>query len=98
MEYHYLVVVHKALFDDIRCYDLTFSMVDVNGCDTSKTYQISCIEEAVAAFTVSPNTIGPGNSTVHFYNESFGAENYIWNFGDGNSSYEDEDLINIIPH
>ena len=79
------------IFDETGCYDLTFSMVDVNGCDTSKTYQdIVCIEEAVAAFTVSPNTIGPGNSTVHFYNESFGAENYIWNFGDGNSSYEDE--------
>ncbi|MGB1647101.1 MAG: gliding motility-associated C-terminal domain-containing protein, partial [Crocinitomicaceae bacterium] len=79
------------IFDETGCYDLTFSMVDVNGCDTSKTYQdIVCIEEAVAAFTVSPNTIGPGNSTVHFYNESFGAENYIWNFGDGNSSYENE--------
>ena len=60
-------------------------MVDVNGCDTSKTYQdIVCIEEAVAAFTVSPNTIGPGNWTVHFYNESFGAKTILefwrWKF------------------
>ena len=76
-------------FDQAGCYDLTLSMVDINGCDTSKTYQdIVCVEESIAAFTVSPNTIGPGNSTIHFYNESYGAENYIWNFGDGNSSYE----------
>ena len=76
-------------FNEAGCYDLTVSMVDINGCDTSQTYQnIVCVEEPIAAFTVSPNTIGPGNSTIHFYNESFGADNFIWNYGDGSTSYE----------
>lgn len=79
------------LFLDAGCYDLTFSMVDVNGCDTSQTYQnIVCVEEAEAAFSVSPNTIGPSSSTIHFYNESFGADDFIWSYGDGNTSYEFE--------
>ncbi len=79
------------LFSEVGCYDLTFSMIDANGCDTSFTYQdIICAEEAEAAFTVSPNVIGPGNGTIHFYNESVGAEEFLWLFGDGNSSSEYE--------
>jgi gliding motility-associated-like protein len=81
--------LQNFVFSEAGCYDLTFSMVDIMGCDTSFTYQdIVCVEEAIALFNISPNNIGPGNSTIHFYNESVGAEEYLWLFGDGNTSIE----------
>ena len=74
-------------FSDPGCYDLTISMTDNNGCDTTMSYNnIVCAEEAVAAFYVNPGTIGPGNSEVQFFNTSAGAVSYIWDFGDGNLS------------
>ena len=75
------------LFSDAGCSDLTVTMVDNNGCDTSMTYtDVVCAEEATASFYISPGAIGPGNGEIHFYNSSFGAESYLWDFGDGEGS------------
>ena len=47
---------------------------------------IVCVEGVDASFTASPNTIGPGTSNINFSNESVGAEDFIWSYGDGTSS------------
>ena len=79
------------IFPETGCFDLTINMVDVNGCDSSMTYtDIVCVEGVEAAFTVSPNTIGPENSSINFSNGSVGAEDFIWSYGDGTSSVDFE--------
>jgi len=79
------------IFPETGCYDLTVNMVDVNGCDSSITYtDIVCVEGVEAAFTVSPNSIGPSNSSINFSNQSVGGEEFIWSYGDGSSSDEFE--------
>lgn len=75
------------VFNEPGCYDLTMNMVDINGCDTSMTYNdVVCVEEATASFYMNPGTIGPGNGDVNFYNSSIGSESYLWDFGDGETS------------
>jgi gliding motility-associated-like protein len=79
------------IFPESGCFDLTINMVDVNGCDSSMTYpDIVCVEGVEASFTVSPNTIGPENSSINFSNGSVGAEDFIWSYGDGSSSIDFE--------
>ena len=41
-----------------------------------------------ASFTVNPNTAGVGD-TIYFQNTSEGANTFDWDFGDGNSSTEE---------
>jgi gliding motility-associated-like protein len=79
------------VFSETGCFDLTLNLVDVNGCDSSMTYNdIVCVEGVEASFSVSPNTIGPSNSTINFSNESVGADEYYWSYGDGSSSVDFE--------
>jgi gliding motility-associated-like protein len=81
----------SAIYNQTGCYDVTVTHTDSQGCDTTVTFQsIVCVEESVAEFTTSPGVIGPGNNTVMFLNSSQGAQNYLWNFGDGNTSTEFE--------
>jgi gliding motility-associated-like protein len=77
----------QTIFDQVGCYDIGLTQTDVQGCDTTVLFDdVVCIEEAIAAFYVNPGTIGPGNSTVNYYNVSEGAVTYNWDFGDGQSS------------
>ena len=50
------------------------------------------IESSNAAFSASSNVISPSNPVVYFYNESYGANDFIWNYGDGNTSIDFEGL------
>ncbi len=80
-----------ATYTQIGCYDVTISQTDIQGCDTTVTFQnIICVEESKAEFTPTPAVIGPGNNNVMFLNGSQGAQNYLWDFGDGNTSTEFE--------
>ncbi len=77
----------SATFGQVGCYDVTLTQTDSQGCDTTVTFNdIVCIEDVKAEFYVNPGTIGPGNSTVTFYNVSIGAQDYLWDFGDGELS------------
>lgn len=76
-----------ATFTQVGCFDVTLTQTDTQGCDTTVTFNdIVCIEDVHAEFYVNPGTIGPGNSTVGFYNLSTGATGYFWDFGDGETS------------
>lgn len=77
----------STVYNQIGCFDVTIQSTDVQGCDTTVTFNdIVCTEESEASFYVSPGIIGASNSTVSFFNTSSGAVSYQWLFGDGESS------------
>jgi gliding motility-associated-like protein len=74
-------------FTQVGCYDISLSSIS-NGCtsSTSKTDYI-CVESSpIASFNSSTTVFNDENNNVNFSNTSVGADNYIWNFGDGQTS------------
>ena len=77
----------STIYQQPGCFDVTVQYTDLNGCDTSATFNdIVCVEQPNAAFYVNPSSISQGNSTVNFFNVSQGAETYVWDLGDGTVS------------
>ena len=70
-------------------YSVSLEISDVNGCTASETKaDLIFVNQPVADFTVLNPTACTGTA-VSFLNGSVGATNYIWNFGDGNTSTAD---------
>lgn len=79
--------VQNTIYQQPGCFDVTIQYTDLNGCDTTATFNdIVCVEQPNAAFYVNPSTISQGSSTVNFFNVSQGAETYVWDLGDGTVS------------
>ena len=62
------------------------------GCDSVVTLNVSTRESADVAFSSSSSFISESSPVIFFYNESSGADNFIWNYGDGNISIDFEGL------
>jgi PKD repeat protein len=56
------------------------------GCVDSTTKQLVVFPEPISAFSYTPKDTCKGPVTVKFTNLSVGANNYLWNFGNGNTS------------
>ena len=69
------------------CYDVTL-FVEENGCSSSMTInEYICVQgDPLAQFTFNPEIFTDVNELVTFTNNSQGAVDYIWNFGDGTTS------------
>ncbi len=75
-------------------YDVVLIATNTDGSDTLvKTGYIVVNESPVSAFTVNTNS-GQVPLPVTFTNQSTGATQFLWNFGDGNSS-ADQNPFNI---
>lgn len=63
-------------------YDITLTYVDVNGCSNSKIKHdfIQVLEQPIAAFSYSPQTITTLDPTVHFDNESISSIEWEWSY------------------
>ena len=72
------------------CYDVTLTAT-LNGCSNSTTSaSLICVQNyPVANFYTSPGSFSQNNQTLSFINTSIGASGYIWNFGDGSLSNEE---------
>jgi gliding motility-associated-like protein len=72
------------------CYDVTL-IATLNGCSNSTTSaSLICVQNyPVANFYTSPGSFSQNNQTLSFINTSIGASGYIWNFGDGSLSNEE---------
>jgi len=77
-------------FNNTGCYNVTL-VATMLGCVTTNTISnyICVAPDPVANFSVSINTFTEYNQNVLFDNSSTGAISYTWNFGDGNSSNEE---------
>jgi gliding motility-associated-like protein len=72
------------------CYDVTLTAT-LNGCTNSTTSaSLICVQNyPLANFYSSPGSFSENNQTLSFINTSIGASGYIWNFGDGSLSSEE---------
>ena len=75
-------------FEKSGVYDITLNINNSIGCKFEKTEHrmITVWDKPKAQFTC-PNTRSILNPEVYFHNYSEGANNYQWNFGDGDSSF-----------
>jgi len=76
------------IFQEAGCYDVTLQVELSNGCvdDLTLTDYICIDDYPVADFTVNPEEITNIYNVVDFTNETVGATDYEWNFGDENIS------------
>ena len=72
------------------CYDVTL-IATLNGCTNSTTSaSLICVQNyPIANFYTSPGSFSESNQTLSFINTSIGASGYIWDFGDGSLSNEE---------
>jgi gliding motility-associated-like protein len=77
--------INAEFFNQAGCHDLTYSAISSNGCVTTQNFpSIVCVNATpVASFTVNPTELTSEDLFANFFNNSTGATNYIWNFGDG---------------
>lgn len=70
------------------CYDVTLTTTSANGCSSSLTTpNLICAEAAPNAnFTPSETLLEDVNTIVAFNNNSIGATDYLWNFGDNSGT------------
>jgi gliding motility-associated-like protein len=82
----------QTTFTQAGCYDVTLTTTGANGCANNLTISnMICVEEdPIASFTPASQVLTTLNTTVEFNNTSYGAVDYLWNFGDEsmNSSIE----------
>jgi gliding motility-associated-like protein len=72
------------VYQDPGCYDVSLTSESINGCSNTLTMsKMICVHpNPKANFRLSTNLIGEENKTVYFENNSEGAVDYIWNYGD----------------
>jgi gliding motility-associated-like protein len=73
----------SSTFNSPGCYDITLTMTYPGNCVNSYTaVDAVCVEaDPIAAFSANPTQVDI-NNPVNFSNESTGAVEYEWNFGD----------------
>lgn len=81
------------------CYDATLTTTSANGCTSTMTANdIVCAEDApIAEFTPSANQLSTLNTEVLFTNNTIGASNYTWTFGDNSQSSNAISPTHIYP-
>ena len=81
------------LYANAGTYTVKLIANDTSTCNKvdSTTYTIAVYEIPTANFSAAPNP-APENTPMQFRNLSIGATNYIWSFGDGQTSMETNPL------
>ena len=79
-------------FNNSGCHNVTLTLTTEDGCVSSHTEtNFVCIDnDPIADFIVDPIEISTIDPTANFVNESVGATNYLWDFGDMMGSSTEE--------
>lgn len=79
-------------YNDAGSYNVSLAVTDANGCSDSLsiTNYITVFPNPVAGFSYSPEEITILNADVYFKDESIGANNWIWLFGDAAENISNE--------
>jgi gliding motility-associated-like protein len=80
----------NTTFSNAGCFDIGLT-VSLGACQSSTTLNdLICVEAApIALFNVFPNSFSSSTETAQFNNNSIGATSYSWDFGDGQTSTEE---------
>lgn len=75
------------------------TVTDANGCTANVAFpvNITLYPTPTANFTFNPQIITEKNPEVHFVNQSQNASYYLWNFGNGQSSGEENPIHLYAP-
>ena len=87
------------LFNTPGCYDVTLTTVSSSGCESVATAeQVICVyANPVADFDVSPEEITNIFNQANFNNNSTGASEFIWDFGDGSPEVSTTNPVHQYP-
>jgi len=71
------------LYEETGTFSVSVDITSPIGCSTSDSFSnlITVLESPIAGFSYSPENPSNFNKTVEFFDESQGAESWIWNFG-----------------
>lgn len=71
-------------YADPGTYDVTLSVVSVDGCKMGITFQgfITVYPNPIAEFSLAPEIVNELEPTIWFQNNSIGAMHYLWDFGE----------------
>lgn len=81
------------IYDGVEGTTYTIDYSFPNGC-ASHTEDVTVNVIPVVSF-VADTIAGPPPLVVEFTNTSTGADEYVWDFGDGNGSLEDDNVVNV---
>jgi gliding motility-associated-like protein len=72
------------------CHDVSLTVTVPPGCSVTQTYNcmITTLAQPVAQFTANPQSASILDPLVSFTNQSTGATNWVWNFGDSTTSLD----------
>ena len=84
-------------FQNPGCYDVSLTTDSPNGCSNTLLLSdlICAYPSPIADFTLSSNLLNVNDPTVSINNNSTGAVDYIWNYGDNTN---DTSIYNPEPH
>lgn len=71
-------------YNSTGCFDITLEITNAAGCSAIEVFENAiCITSApIANFFIEPSTVTTLNPKVAFINQSVGATDYLWDFGD----------------
>ncbi|MBD3638086.1 MAG: gliding motility-associated C-terminal domain-containing protein, partial [Crocinitomicaceae bacterium] len=80
-------------------FDVTLTVTSAAGCTASETYAdyIEIVALPEASFSASSTLIDVEDTEVDFINNSIGADNYIWDFGDNTIGSNQFEPTHIFP-
>jgi PKD repeat protein len=79
-------------FDSTGRYQVMLTVADSNGCADTLIQQVTVKPSPLSAFSYTEN-VHNIQGQIQFTNGSIGAEQYYWNFGDGQTSYSESPII-----
>lgn len=81
------------------CYDVTLTVSTPEGCTNTDTRPaFLCVyPNPVADFEMTPTELETSNTFVNFFNNSYGATTYSWNFSDESAGSTAENPTHVFP-
>ncbi|MDF3025833.1 MAG: hypothetical protein K0S23_140 [Fluviicola sp.] len=81
------------------CYDVTLTVSTPEGCaNTGTKPAFLCVyPNPIADFDLTPSEVETSNTFVNFFNNSYGAVSYSWDFSDGSSGSTAENPTHVFP-
>ncbi len=84
----------NSVFNATGCYDITLNANDGNCSFSTTALGLICVEQSPnAAFSANPSVLELFDETVNFINQSEGADNYTWNFGNNSTSFQSDPIV-----
>ena len=89
----------SSVYNGIGCYDVSLTVTSSAGCTaTSSVADYICVEpDPIAEFSADPDHLSTINLTSQMVNTSYGADSYVWDFGDGSGTSTDFSPSHTFP-